>query len=165
MKTENFGALILGFAVILLLIGAGYLYSSQSPPDQNRPPSQVIEPVGDSEYNFGQISMAAGKVSHLFSLRNRSPEPVVIEKIYTSCMCTEAQLSIAGQTTGPYGMAGHGLLRPVNRTVQPGENFTVKVIFDPAAHGPAGLGPFERTVYVQEPSGIISLVIRGSVSP
>lgn len=64
-------------------------------------------------------------------------------------MCTEATLVQGGEQWGPYGMPGHGATPEINRIVQPGEEVTVQAIFDPNAHGPAGIGRADRVISVQ----------------
>ncbi len=97
---------------------------------------------------FGRISMAAGKVSHRYSIRNTGVSPLTITKIYTSCMCTAATLVTRTATRGPFGMAGHGIQPSVRERLAPGETAQVDVVFDPAAHGPAGVGPTDRVVTI-----------------
>lgn len=63
-------------------------------------------------------------------------------------MCTEATLVQGGEQWGPFGMPGHGSTREVNRLVNPGEEVTVQAIFDPNAHGPAGIGRADRVISV-----------------
>ena len=46
--------------------------------------------VGPDRYDFGRISMAAGKVNRQFTIKNTTDQTVTIGKIYTSCMCTTA---------------------------------------------------------------------------
>lgn len=104
-------------------------------------------------YDFGEVSMAAGKVSYDYQIRNSGSDPAAIAKIYTSCMCTTAELIKGDTRRGPYGMPGHGIVPKINQTVNPGEEFLVRVIFDPAAHGPAGIGPVERVIYVEQKNG------------
>ncbi len=99
-------------------------------------------------FDFGSISMAAGVVSHEFKIRNTGSNEIIIEQIYTSCMCTEASFVKGDINMGPFGMPGHGFIPKINGVVSPGEEVVVKVDFDPAAHGPAGIGPADRTVYV-----------------
>ena len=100
-------------------------------------------------YNFGNISMAAGNVSHIFRVKNLGAEAVTVSKLYTSCMCTTATLKAGGKSYGPIGMAGHGFVPKINAVVAPGEEITVEAVFDPAAHGPAGVGTIERAVYLE----------------
>lgn len=104
-------------------------------------------------FDFSTISMAKGKVSHMFKIKNSSTEPVVIKKMYTSCMCTEAMLLKGGKKYGPYGMPGHSFVPLLNQTINPGEEAEVEAVFDPAAHGPAGVGKIERVVTLEGKSG------------
>ncbi|MDP2637303.1 MAG: DUF1573 domain-containing protein [bacterium] len=104
-------------------------------------------------FSFGTISMAEGKVNHEYVVTNQGSEPVTIGKVYTSCMCTEALVEKDGKTYGPYGMAGHGFMSKVGVTLEPGESMRVKAVFDPAAHGPAGVGMVERVVIIENSAG------------
>lgn len=109
--------------------------------------------ASETAYDFGSISMAKGKVTHRFAVKNTGAEPILVQKIYTSCMCTEASLITASKTFGPYGMPGHGFVPSVNQTLAPNEEASVEVVFDPAAHGPAGVGKIQRAVMVENSAG------------
>ena len=63
-------------------------------------------------------------------------------------MCTEASLLVGGERLGPFGMQGHGYSPRVNRLIQPGEEAVVEAVFDPQAHGPAGIGRNDRVVSI-----------------
>ena len=106
-----------------------------------------------NNYNFGSISMAAGKVTHQFKIKNTGTGPVTIEKIYTSCMCTEEALVKNEERFGPYGMPGHGFIPKINQVLNRDEQAEIEVIFDPAAHGPAGIGKIQRVVTVENNAG------------
>jgi len=120
-----------------------------------------------TSYDFGSISMAKGIVSHVFQMKNSGTEPILIKKIYTSCMCTEAVfIGADGKQFGPFGMPGHGGTAGIlAKTIRPGETFAVKALFDPAAHGPAGIGPIERIVYLETSRGTKELEIKALVQP
>lgn len=107
----------------------------------------------ESAFDFGSISMAAGKVTHRFWFRNEGTAPVLIRKIYTSCMCTTAKFVKGMKVINEYGMPGHGPLPAVNETLDPGEAAFIDAVFDPAAHGPAGLGPTQRVVTIESDTG------------
>ena len=113
--------------------------------------------MAESNYDFGEVSMAKGLVEHEFILSNTSSAPVNIGSVETTCMCTTAYLKVSGgKEAGPFGMPGHGGPRgAANLTVNPGEKLIVRAVFDPAAHGPAGVGGVERAVIIdvgkQEP--------------
>ena len=107
----------------------------------------------EMSFDFGAISMADGKISHIFKIKNESGEPAMISKIYTSCMCTEATLMRGDKKFGPYGMPGHSGIPKINETINPEESVDVEAVFDPAAHGPAGVGLADRVVFVEDGAG------------
>jgi len=110
--------------------------------------------------------MATGKVNHAFKIRNAGIEPVVIGKMYTSCMCTTASLTIDGKQFGPYGMPGHGFVPKIGQTINPNEEATVEVVFDPAAHGPAGVGRIQRAITIEHNAGQpVELLFDAIVTP
>jgi hypothetical protein len=101
-------------------------------------------------FDFGEILMGDGNVVHQFKVKNNGAEPVLIEKVYTSCMCTTARLSDEdGKKLGLFGMQGHGLPSGTKIKVLPGEVILVDAVFDPAAHGPSGVGRTDRTIYLE----------------
>lgn len=104
----------------------------------------------ETAFDFGSIPMYGGKVKHNFTLKNASQVPVKISKIYTSCMCTEVML-ISGKTQkGPFGMPGHGGLASfASQEIEAGEIAILEVEVDPAAHGPQGVGPAKKVVYIE----------------
>jgi len=123
--------------------------------------------VEESAFDFGAISMAKGDVSHQFKIKNLTPNPVTITKMYTSCMCTNVAFYKGGnKIAGPFGMAGHGFIPTISKILGAGEEATMVVTFDPAAHGPAGIGEIERGVYIETGNGA-SLVfqIKANVTP
>lgn len=116
-------------------------------------------------FDFGAISMAAGDVRHAFKIKNAGAGPAAINKIYTSCMCTAALLKTASGEWGPFGMPGHGFTPKLNIKLAPGEETELEAVFDPAAHGPAGVGPIERVIYLDTASGMMELKIKAVVTP
>lgn len=108
-----------------------------------------LQPV----FDFGAISMAAGTVRHTYAVANTGPDPVAITGVQTSCMCTAATVVNEGRRTGPFGMPGHGRMPTIRETVAPGAMVQVEVTFDPAAHGPAGIGRTERVVTIETDRG------------
>jgi len=103
----------------------------------------------ESNFDFGTVSMAAGKVTHRYWIKNTGGSPITIRKLYTSCMCTTAALVKASRKYDPYGMPGHGFMPTINASMAPNEAAMVEVVFDPAAHGPAGIGRIDRFVTLQ----------------
>ena len=104
-------------------------------------------------YNFGDVSMAAGNVRHLYTVSNTGTGPVTITKMFTSCMCTTATLVTSSGRRGPFGMPGHAPIPSIRERLAPGELAQIEVVFDPAAHGPAGVGRIDRSITLENDAG------------
>lgn len=144
--------LIVGAFLMILLLG-GLVVAAKPGPAAITPPPAVVQSRSDlradqSNFDFGTVSMAAGKVTHRYQIKNANATPVVIRKISTSCMCTTAQLVKGGKKLAVYGMPGHGYVPNLDAPIEPNEQAVVEVVFDPAAHGPAGIGQIDRLVSI-----------------
>lgn len=131
--------------------------------DQGGAP-QVFQPL-EREFDFGTISMAQGKVKHTFTFANNTANPISLKKIYSSCMCTTALFRNGSKRYGPFGMPGHGAIPSINEKIEPGQSFDIEVEFDPAAHGPAGIGFIKRIVYLETTQGKQTVTIQATVTP
>lgn len=118
-------------------------------------------------FDFGSIPLRGGLVTHDYIVRNTGTETVTIRSAYTSCMCTTALVRMNGRTWGPFGMPGHGFGGGmIEAAIAPGETATVEAVFDPAAHGPAGVGPVARSVYLENDAGApLDLSFNALVTP
>jgi len=168
---------------VVLIAGTGFLaigsmILAAMPEPVAKPSAAVWAKAGDpanssgtlqsaeKSFRFGSISMGAGKVAHSYWIRNTGAAPVTISKLYTSCMCTTAALVKAGKKSAPFGMPGHGVFPSLNEPMSPGEEAFVEVVFDPAAHGPAGIGPIERVVTIENSAGRpLELAFNANVTP
>lgn len=124
--------------------------------------------VAETFYDFGNISMRDGNVSREFTVSNPTDLDITLDKVFTSCMCTTALIVRPdGSVNGPFGMPGHGSsVLPANEVIKAGESRIVRVVFDPNAHGPAGVGKIDRFVTLAENSGSsVQLGIRATVTP
>ena len=120
----------------------------------------------ESTFDFGAVSMASGNVSHLFRIKNSGSSAIAVTKLYTSCMCTTATLINGNERNGPFGMPGHGFIPLIQESIGPGQEADIEVVFDPTAHGPAGIGRIERIVYVEQKYGeTLELQIGATVTP
>lgn len=104
----------------------------------------------EDTFDFGTISMRNGKVSHRFEIKNNGIEAVTIKKVYTSCMCTVAFIDDdSGKRYGAFGMPGHGGAPLSSIRIDANTSAKVEAIFDPAAHGPSGIGLAQRSIYLE----------------
>lgn len=164
---------IIIYVILAVAIVGGLGYLAQRTPTGN-PGGQVSGgatgasslSADEKAYDFSEISMAAGPVTRVFKVKNNGTAPAIVSKLYTSCMCTVATLKTARGSRGPFGMPGHGFVPRLDETIAPGEEASVEVVFDPAAHGPAGVGKIERAVYLeQEGAAPLELRISAMVKP
>jgi len=107
-------------------------------------------------YDFGTISM----------ITNPTTEILTLNKLYTTCMCTEARLSVNGASEGPFGMPGHGFIPSFEQRLEPNQTGEVEVIYDPSAHGPAGVGQIEREIILEGQGKQLAILhIKANVTP
>src|SRR3989344_9261347 len=110
-------SILLGF--IVLVVG-GLVWFGSGNPKNDTPTASInnkfsgVLTLKESKYDFGFISMASGKVNKEFILENQSNGDVQIGTVYTSCMCTVAELMVGDQFSGPFGMQGHGIALKAN---------------------------------------------------
>lgn len=138
---------IVSLATFLFFSGAIFIASFKSTKavDLNLP-KITISPM---EFNAGDISMAAGKYTTIYKVKNDGTTDLKISKIITSCMCTIAMFKIDGRTSPAFGMPGMGSnTASWSETIKPGQTGDVEVIFDPLAHGPEATGPIDRTITI-----------------
>lgn len=175
MKKNHQSIIIAGLGVVVI-VGLAWLAQptartartanqASSPQVAGQSAPGVLE-AQETSYNFGTISMAAGKVKKIFAVKNTAAEPITVSKLYTSCMCTTASLQTATGGFGPFGMPGHGFIPGISATIAPGETAQVEVVFDPAAHGPAGVGRIDRLISLESrDTTTLQLAISANVTP
>lgn len=120
----------------------------------------------EEKFDFGSISMANGNVKHTFTVKNTGDSAVSVDKMYTSCMCTTATMIKGEKKYGPFGMPGHSPIPKISAVLEPGEEVTVEAVFDPNAHGPAGVGKIERVIVLENSAGApVELGFTAMVTP
>lgn len=95
----------------------------------------------ETDFDFGVIKEANGKVSHVFTIKNTGTAPLVIAKVQPSCGCANPEYS--------------------KEPVAPGKDTKIKITFDPAGRP----GPFTKTIaiYSNGRDGAFILRIKGKV--
>lgn len=173
---KNQKIIISGFVILLAIAGLVWL-AKPSPTGEKAelpPVANISISANEMKYDFGNISMKDGNVSHKFVIKNTASEPVSLNKLYTSCMCTSASLLVGDPSTGsgqvkkigPFGMPGHGSFPSFKETLEPGAEMEIEATFDPNAHGPAGIGRIERVVYLESNGQtVLELGIAAFVKP
>ena len=159
--------IIIGTSIVLGLIGImlwGWSNQTSGQPQNTNTISSLT--ALERLYDFGTISMKRGFVDHIFKITNSSDKDVFIKKIKTSCMCTKAYIGSSSREKGPFGMEGMAYLPPANENIKTGESRNIRVVYDPNAHGPAGVGIIDRFIYLTDASGgTLQLEIKAVVTP
>lgn len=132
------------FVATFLILGIAVFFGSRmGATPQITADSQVSVSVDSNKYDWGTIDYDKGIVSKNFEIKNTSNSALKLYDVKTSCMCTTAQLRTASQTSKKFAM--HEKNSSVFE-VQPGETAQLLIEFDPAFHGPGGVGPITRTI-------------------
>ena len=125
--------------------------------------------VASSEkfYDFGKISMKDGNVTKVFKVTNDTDKDILYPSLTTSCMCTKAYfVNLDGDKKGPFGMPGMGVVPKLNQIIKAGSSADIEVVYDPNAHGPAGVGMIDRFVYLEDENGNkLEFEIKAIVTP
>lgn len=104
-----------------------------------------IMEVNPKEYDAGTISMAAGSIKRTYEIQNKGEGDLKISNIRTSCHCTTARLKFRDNESPEFGMDGN--FSSWSQKIPGGEKGYLEVTFDPAFHGPSGVGEAVRAVY------------------
>ena len=125
---------------IFVLVGLiGLLMIPMAAMADNKPEARIE--FKDKIYDFGQISLKKGKVSHEFTFTNAGGKNLVITNARADCGCTRPEYSDA--------------------PIAPGKSGTMKVTFAPAAKG-----HFSKKVTVTTNGNPrkVRLIIKGEVT-
>ncbi len=129
--------------LILLSVGIIVFFTKTYTPNKNHPGTPRME-IPLNEYDAGTVSMTGGLVKHVYEIKNTGEGDLKIDSIWTSCHCTTARLTINGKTSAEFGMDK----RYTSQKIAPGEMGFLEITFDPAFHGPQGVGQVVRAVYL-----------------
>lgn len=158
MKNKIKNLIIYGIGIVFLVGIVALVIAGGSNDGDNTnssPYSASVLSAVESSFDFGVLSMKDGDVFHAFEVKNEGVESVKIEKVYTSCMCTTVSITDShGKKYGQFGMQGHGSPSKTSIKVDPGESVIIEAVFDPAAHGPSGVGLAQRSIYIETNSSM-----------
>ena len=170
MKTKTpLIVVILAIAVFAGLFAWGYKNRENSATKVQgaRTENNSVLTPAETVYDFGKISMKDGNFEKDFVVTNNSEQDVTITALYTSCMCTSAFIvKPDGSTDGPYGMEGMSHNQVSGLAIKPGESYKIRAVYDPNAHGPAGVGAIDRLVFLRDSNGgFLQFEIKAVVTP
>lgn len=140
--------IIIFIAITLLVLGGGIfvLSSTTAGPVQITATQNAKAEVDQKTFDWGNIPYSGGNATKTFTIKNSGSDTLKLTGVKTSCTCTKAQVEIDGKTSPYFSMHSTS---PWVGEVSPGKEAQLTVIFDPAFHGPTGVGPVERLVSVE----------------
>lgn len=142
--TERKIILIIIASTLLILFGGVYVLSTTTTPPTTS--KRVKALAVQTAFDWGTINMSNGNVEKTFAIKNTGNETLKLFNVKTSCHCTKARVKIGKEESPDFGMTG--LSSWVGQVVSEQEA-ELTVIFDPAYHGPQGVGPINRFVSVE----------------
>lgn len=151
MKHNNYGATdkfllsIVGITILSLIAVVFFATRGSSKTAEVKVDEQVEIVISENKYDWGTVDFDGGIVSKSFAIENSGSSPLKLFDVKTSCMCTTAQLKTPEITSKKFQM--HESSSDVIE-VKPGETAELIVEFDPAFHGPSGVGPITRTISI-----------------
>lgn len=141
-KFDPFIVGIIGITVLILVVVI-YFGSKMGATAQVTTDTQVTLAVDSNKYDWGTIDYDGGMATKTFTIKNTSNSVLKLYDVQTSCMCTTAQLKTPQITSQKFKM--HEASADII-AVNPGETAELIVEFDPAFHGPSGVGPVTRII-------------------
>lgn len=141
MKQEN--QLVLIFLGIFIAVVSFFIFFNSNSAGEENVNAKVA--LGETNYDWGDVGINDGNVTHTFDIKNEGSDPLELYNVVTSCMCTTATLKLGNEQSPEFGM--HEKSAYVMK-VLPGEIAQLNITFDPAFHGPSGVGPISRLIRV-----------------
>jgi len=142
-KVDGFIVVVVAFTLIALV--GGVFAASRMGKSKVEMNEQVLAATDETSYDWGEIGINGGNVEKTFEIKNEGSEVLKLSDVVTSCMCTTARLSLGDDVSPEFGM--HDKSSYIME-VAPGKAAQLTVTFDPAYHGPSGVGPITRQIEV-----------------
>lgn len=150
MSFEKF-FLISIIIIPILIIGSAVFFVSSS----NDTKAVISKTTGAKisiDHSFktvGDIGYSKGVLYHSFPIKNTGSKDLEIANLSTSCMCTKTYLKVDGKNGPDFGMKGMTAPSSWKGILKPGQKAEIIAAFDPAYHGPQGVGKVSRVVSFQ----------------
>lgn len=133
------------FSLVIIVGGSFFLSNSSSRAVIKKTQGAKIE-TKETSFNFKEIPYSGGKVEHSFAIKNVGNKDLEIANLTTSCMCTTVYFKSKSGKSSEFGMKGMTQPSKWKGVLKPQEEAKIIAVFDPAFHGPQGIGPVSRLV-------------------
>lgn len=139
---------VIGILIFTVLIIVGAILFSQNSPSKSSLQKTAGASVQtfETSFDFKDIPYGGGKAERSFKIKNIGDKELTIANLSTSCMCTVVYLKKGNEKGPEFGMKGMANASSWTGVLKPNEEGQVIAVFDPAFHGPSGVGPISRLV-------------------
>jgi hypothetical protein len=158
--------IIIGTIVTVIILAIGMVWMSSTnvvAPQVSASQNAKAYTISPTSADWGQIPMFKGDVIKVFTIKNIGTDTLKLFNLKTSCHCTKAFATINGVDSPRFGMEG---ISDWVGEVAPGKQAKLTVDFDPAYHGPDGVGPITRYISVQtndKANSTLTFTVTGNV--
>lgn len=146
MNDKKFIILTIVLTAVLLFGGIFFLSKTTNTPQISASQNAKAFVVDPTSFDWGTIPMSKGNAVKTFTIKNEGTDALKLYNIKTSCHCTKAYITINGVDGPRFGMSD---LSSWIGEVPAGQDAKLTAVFDPAYHGPQGVGPINRFVSVE----------------
>lgn len=139
---------VIGILIFTVLIIVGAILFSQNSPSKSSLQKTAGASVQtfETSFDFKDIKYGGGKAERSFKIKNIGDKELTIANLSTSCMCTVVYLKKGNEKGPEFGMKGMASSSNWIGRLLPNEEGDIIAVFDPAFHGPSGVGPISRLV-------------------
>lgn len=139
--------IIMVISTIALLFGGIFFLTKTANTPQITASTKAKAYVSDpTSFDWGTVPMSKGNVTKAFAIKNTGTDTLKLFNVKTSCHCTKAYVTVNGTDSPSFGMSD---LSSWVGEVPAGKEAKLTAVFDPAYHGPQGVGPINRFVSVE----------------
>ncbi len=138
--------IIISLLTVLVLGGGVMIMGGQTQKASVEKTSGAKIQTFESSFDFKDVKYSEGNVKHEFKIKNNGTKDLTVANMATSCMCTKVYLQVGDNKSPEFGMKGHSSSSAWKGVLKAGEEGQIIAVFDPTAHGPAGVGPISRIV-------------------
>lgn len=139
--------IVLTISTLIILFGGIFLVTKTTQtPEVTMSQNAKAYVVDPTSFDWGNIPINEGDATKTFIIKNTGSDVLKLMNVKTSCHCTKAYVTIDGKESPNFGMSG---ISSWVGKVAPKKEAKLTVIFDPAFHGPQGVGPINRFVLVE----------------
>lgn len=140
---------IIGVTIIVLFAAIFFLTKSSSSKAVLEKTIGAKLESQETDFDFKDINYSGSHAIHEFKIKNTGDKDLQIANLATSCHCTKVYFKSAKGEGPQFGMKGSSAPSDWVGTLSPGEEGSIIADFDPAYHGPQGVGQISRIVSIE----------------